>query len=54
MQTDKGKVYPIWIDETNKIISFKQIKGFELIRFSSKEEKTAFVVEKSYSGYRFQ
>ena len=48
------KTYPIWINHTEKIVSFKWAEGFEQLLFSSQEQKLAFAVEKSFSGYRIQ
>ena len=36
----------IWIDHTDKIVSFKRAEGFEQLRFSSQKEKFAFAMEK--------
>lgn len=44
----------LWIDHTNRIISFAAIKGFEQMVFSSREEKIAYAYEKGFSGYRIQ
>lgn len=46
--------YPIWINHTNKIVSFKRAKGFEQLHFSSQEEKLVFAIEKCSCGYRIQ
>ena len=48
------RAYPIWIDHTEKIVSFTSTEGFERLQFSSQEEKFAFVIEKCSSGYRVQ
>jgi len=53
-QWEQKPAYPIWIDHTKKIVSFKPAEGFERLDFSSKEEKIAFAVEKCSSGYRVQ
>lgn len=53
-RTEEEKAYPIWIDRTDKIISFKSAGGFEQLHFSSQEEKLAFAMEKCSSGYRIQ
>ena len=44
----------IWIDHSDKIVSFKRAEGFEQLRFSSQKEKFAFAMEKCSSGYRIQ
>lgn len=46
--------YPIWIDHTDKIVSFKDAEGVEIMYFSSYEEKLAFAIDKCSSGYRIQ
>lgn len=51
---EEEMAYPIWIDHTEKIVSFKSAEGFEQLRFSSQEEKIAFAMEKCSSGYRIQ
>lgn len=51
---EKEIAYPIWIDRTEKIVSFKSAEGFEQLNFSSHEEKLAFAIEKCSSGYRIQ
>lgn len=53
-EREKEKVYPVWIDHINRIISFKNEVGFEEISFASQEEKLAFAIEKCSSGYRIQ
>lgn len=45
---------PLWIDHKDKIVSFKEVEGFEILYFSSREEKLAFALEKCASGYRIQ
>ena len=52
--SEKEKAYPIWIDHTDKIVSFQSAEGFERLCFSSQKEKLAFAMEKCYSGYRIQ
>ena len=51
---EEEQAYPIWIDRTEKIVSFKHAEGFEQLQFSSQEEKLAFAIEKCSSGYRIQ
>ena len=53
-RTEEEKAYPIWIDYTDKIVSFQSVEGFERLHFSSQEEKLAFAIEKCCSGYRVQ
>lgn len=44
----------LWIDHTNRIISFKKADGFEAKVFSTREEKIVYAFQKSASGYRIQ
>ena len=46
---EEEQAYPIWIDHTDKIVSFKSAEGFEQLHFSSQEEKLAFAIEKCRS-----
>ena len=41
---EEETAYPIWIDRTDKIVSFKSAEGFEQLFFSSQEEKLALAV----------
>ena len=52
--SEEEKAYPIWIDHTDKIVSFQSVEGFEQLCFSSQAEKLAFAMEKCYAGYRIQ
>ena len=51
---EEEKYYSIWIDHTDRILSFKSAEGYEQLYFSSHEEKLEFAVEKCSSGYRVQ
>ena len=48
------KKYLLWMNRTLKIVSFKEVKGFEVLRFNNQEEKMAYVIEKGFNGYRIQ
>lgn len=52
--SEEEKTYPIWIDHTDKIVSFQSVEGFERLCFSSQKEKLAFAMEKCSFGYRVQ
>ena len=52
--SEEEKAYPIWIDHTDKIVSFQSAEGFERLLFPSQEGKLAFAMEKCCSGYRVQ
>ena len=45
---------PLWIDKVNKIISFKEEEGFEVIYFSTSKEVIDFTVEQCSHGYRIK
>lgn len=51
---EEEQTYLIWINHTDKILSFKRSEGFEQLHFSSQVEKLEFAIEKSSSGYRIQ
>ena len=44
----------LWIDRTNRIISFKKAEGFEVKVCPTREEKIAYAFRKGTSGYRIQ
>ena len=44
----------LWIDRTNRIISFKKAEGFEEMVFPTQEEKITYAFRKGTSGYRIQ
>lgn len=44
----------LWIDHTNRIISFKKAEGFEAMEFPTWEEKIDYAFRKGTSGYRIQ
>ena len=41
----------LWIDHTNRIISFKKAEGFEAKVFPTREEKITYAFRKGTSGY---
>ena len=51
---EEEKIYPLWINHTDKIVSFKPAEGFMQLEFSSHEEKMSFAIAKGASGYRIQ
>ena len=44
----------LWVDHTNRIISFRRAAGFEAKTFLSQSLKIAYAFEMSSSGYRIQ
>lgn len=44
----------LWIDYTNRIISFRKAEGFEAKAFPTREEKIAYAFRECSSGYRIQ
>ena len=44
----------LWIDHTNRIISFKKAEDFEVKVFPTRDEKIAYAFRKGTSGYRLQ
>ena len=53
-EDDEKVDYLVWINYTDKIVSFKEIEGFDIVHFPSYKEKIAFGVDKCYAGYRIQ
>ena len=53
-QTQSRSECMLWIDHTNRIISFKQAEGFEAKEFPTQDEKIAYAFRKGTSGYRIQ
>ena len=53
-ENKRMKKYLLWMTRTLRIISFKEVKGFEVLRFNNQEEKMAYVIEKGFNGYRIQ
>ena len=54
MTPDEEKVFPVWINHTDKVVSFEKADGFEIIYFSSYKETIDFAIEKCSVGYRIQ
>lgn len=52
--TEAQTFQPLWIDWTERIISFHEEAGYERLEFSSNEEKMAYVFEKTSNGFRIQ
>ena len=52
LQTNSERV--LWINHAKRIISFEKIKGFQIMVFSTREEKIAYAFQKASSGYRIQ
>ena len=44
----------LWIDRTNRIITFKRTKGFVPKEFPSHKERIAYAFQKVCFGYRIQ
>lgn len=50
----ENKVFAIWVDWENRVISFSKRKGFEELRFPTREEKLQFAIEKGNEGFGIQ
>lgn len=44
----------VWVDATERIVSFKYVEGLEQLNFPSHDEMIVFVIEKGATGYRIQ
>ena len=55
METEeKEKVYAVWIDWGQRVVSFKKAEGFEELRYSSYEEMFRFAIERGNEGFGIQ
>ena len=54
MTVNKEKTFPVWINHTDKVVSFEKADGFEIIYFSSTKEIINFTMEQCSVGYRIQ
>jgi hypothetical protein len=54
MTVNKEKTFPVWINHTDKVVSFEKTDGFEILYFSSYKETIDFAIEKCSVGYRIQ
>lgn len=52
--TETRELQPLWINWTERIVSFHEEAGYEQLKFSSKEEKMDYVFEKTSNGFRIQ
>lgn len=52
--TEELKPFYVWINHTDKIVSFNEAEGFEKICFPSYKEMLSFAFNHSYVGYRVQ
>ena len=48
------KEYSVWVDETEKIVSFHEVDNSELIYFDQREIYLAYLSALTTQGYRFQ
>lgn len=44
----------LWVDETDKIVSFHEEAGFLVLSFPSRDAMLTFAFEKGISGFRVQ
>lgn len=50
----KRTYWSIWVDWERRVISFHPAPGFAEVRFQTREEMTAFAVQKSEEGFGIQ
>ena len=53
-QLKKDSECVLWIDHTNRIISFKNVVGFTPMEFPRREEKINYALLMSAAGYRIE
>ena len=44
----------LWVDWTERVVSFHEASGFERLEFSSDEEKLDYAFQKTSGGFRIQ
>ena len=44
----------VWIDWLNKVISFREVNGYEKKRFQTHDAMLNYVIERSSAGFRIQ
>lgn len=54
MKKQTENKYILWIDKIQKIVSFKAVEGFEVICFSTRQQKYDYADLMCASGYRIQ
>ena len=55
METEeKEKVYTLWIDWSQRVVSFEKAEGFAELRYSSHEEMFRFAIERGNEGFAIQ
>ena len=54
MNGKAAEVYHIWIDMTERIVSFRMVEGYELKSFSNSDYFMSFLQGLQETGYRFQ
>ena len=47
-------VYPIWADWVNRVISFHEADGFQMLAYPTYEEMFAFAIEKGSACFGIQ
>ena len=55
METEeKEKVFTLWIDWDQRVVSFEKEEGFEELRYSSHEEMIRFAIQRGNEGFGIQ
>ena len=53
-EREEEKVFSIWVDWENRVISFSEENGFEELKFRTHDEKFKFSIEKGNEGFGIQ
>jgi hypothetical protein len=48
------EVWPLWIDWDQKILSFREVTGYEKLEFATHEEMFQFAVARTTEGFAIQ
>ena len=54
MEEEKEKVYSLWVDWKNRVISFREAEGFEELQYPTHQEMFDFAIEKGFDGFGIQ
>lgn len=54
METSIRNIWSAWISETEKIVSFHPVEGYQLVRFPSQGLFHCEILAMANEGYRFQ
>ena len=51
-ETDTQEEFTAWVNKEERIVTFRETKGFEKLTFRTQEDKMSYVYNLCESGYR--